>query len=55
MKNRLLQPLVENFPKDIKSWIEDGLKLHNISKLRQNLAKYEYLFILQDKNQVDCD
>ena len=55
MKNTLLQPLIDNFPKDIKSWIEDGLKLHNISKLRQNIAKYEYLFMFQDKNPADCD
>ncbi len=43
-KDRLFAPFVENFPQDIKEWIEDGLKLDDILTLRQNLTRYSYLF-----------
>ncbi|MEA3383655.1 MAG: DNA helicase RecQ [Campylobacterota bacterium] len=44
-KDKIFEPLKENFPKDIKIWLEEGLKNHDISTLRQNLNKYSYLFM----------
>lgn len=44
VKNKLFAPLVDEFPQDIKSWIEEGLKTHQLSDLRQNLTKFSYLF-----------
>ncbi|MEA3498105.1 MAG: DNA helicase RecQ [Campylobacterota bacterium] len=43
-KDKLFKPLVDNFPDDIKVWIEDGLKLNDMATLRQNINKYSYLF-----------
>ncbi len=44
VKNRLFAPLIDEFPQDIKNWIEEGLKTHELSDLRQNLTKFSYLF-----------
>jgi ATP-dependent DNA helicase RecQ len=43
-KNRLYQPLIDDFPEDIKKWIEEGLKISDLQDLRQNLSQYNYLF-----------
>lgn len=43
-KEILFQPLIESFPNDIKEWIEEGLKSHDIKILRQYVTKYGYLF-----------
>jgi len=43
-KETLYAPMKENFPEDIKSWIEEGLKTHDINILRQYVNKYGYLF-----------
>jgi ATP-dependent DNA helicase RecQ len=43
-KDKLYEPLKQNFPDDLKIWIEQGLKEYDLINLRQNLAKYEYLF-----------
>ncbi len=43
-KNRLYKPMIDNFPLDIKKWIEDGLKISDISTLKDNLLKYNYFF-----------
>lgn len=44
LKDNLFKPLIDIFPQDIKVWIEHGLLKHDISILRQNLAKYENFF-----------
>jgi ATP-dependent DNA helicase RecQ len=44
VKNKLFAPLIDEFPQDIKNWIEEGLKTHELSDLRQNLTKFSYLF-----------
>lgn len=43
-KESLYKPLADNFPKEIKNWIEEGLKISDIGTLRQNLAQFGYLF-----------
>ncbi len=43
-KDKLFAPFIDNFPQDIKEWIEEGLKNHEISILRQNLSIYGNLF-----------
>lgn len=40
-KTNLLKPL--EIPKNIKSWIEEGLKLDSLKELKQQLYLYEYL------------
>jgi len=42
-KNKLLEPLKDLIPNDIKQWIEEGLKNFDIKELRTNLALYSYL------------
>jgi hypothetical protein len=44
IKDNLLSDLINEFPKEIKSWIEEGLKIAEIEDLRQNIYKYSYLF-----------
>ncbi len=44
-KKSLTAPLKDNFPKDIKEWVENGLKLGDIDTLRKNISIYKYLFI----------
>ncbi len=44
-KNRLYQPMIDEFPQDIKNWIEEGLKISDIVTLKDNLLKYNYLFL----------
>jgi ATP-dependent DNA helicase RecQ len=43
-KENLLAPLKENFPDDIKEWIESKLDSNDIKTLRQYLAQYDYIF-----------
>jgi len=43
-KDILFLPMVESFPSEIKGWIEEGLKSHDINMLRQYVNKYGYLF-----------
>ncbi len=43
-KEELLNPLKNSFNQDIKKWIENGLKMENITVLREELYKYEQLF-----------
>jgi len=43
-KEILYEPMIRNFPSEIKVWIEEGLKLHDINILRQYVNKYGYLF-----------
>ncbi len=45
IKNRLYQPMIDEFPQDIKEWIEEGLKISDIVTLKDNLLKYNYLFV----------
>lgn len=50
LKDNLFKPLVDIFPEDIKEWIEQGLLKYDLSTLRQNLTKYEYLFRSDETN-----
>ncbi|CAA6809052.1 MAG: ATP-dependent DNA helicase RecQ [uncultured Campylobacterales bacterium] len=43
-KNRLLNPIKETFDKDIKAWVEEGLKSHDIATLKQGLSVYGMVF-----------
>ena len=43
-KDKLYAPLIDQFPAEIKLWIEQGLLNYDLSTLRQNLTKYAYLF-----------
>ncbi|MGB3750307.1 MAG: HRDC domain-containing protein, partial [Arcobacteraceae bacterium] len=44
-KETLYAPMKENFPDEIKRWIEEGLKSHDINMLRQYVNKYGYFFV----------
>ncbi len=44
MKNELYQPMIDEFPKDIKKWIEEGLEISDLMTLKDNLLKYNYFF-----------
>ena len=43
-KENLFIPMIQSFPKEIKAWIEEGLKTHDINMLRTYVNKYGYLF-----------
>jgi len=43
VKEKLYEPIKNSIPNDIKLWIEDGLKQHDLNTLRQNLSLYSYL------------
>ncbi len=44
-KESIVKPLKKQFPKEIKEWIEQGLKIEDIKTLRDELSKYTYLFM----------
>lgn len=46
-KLQLLDPI--KIPKEIESWIEQGLKLDDLKQLRQHLYLYEYLKRIEDE------
>jgi hypothetical protein len=39
-----IKPLKDSFPKEIKEWIENGLKLEGFEKLREFLSLYGTLY-----------
>ncbi len=41
----LISPLLEQFPSEIKTWCEDGLKNYDIKELKSYLNLYENLFL----------
>ncbi len=43
-KLKYTEPLKENFPKEIKEWIEKGLKIENFEKIREFLSFYGSLY-----------
>lgn len=43
-KEKLFSPMIQSFPLEIKAWIEEGLKTHDINMLRTYVNKYGYLF-----------
>lgn len=43
-KELLMQPLVDAFPKEVKQWIEEGLKISDIAELKNCLGQYSILF-----------
>ncbi len=43
-KEFLISPLKNNFPKEIKKWIEDGLKKFDFEELRKNISIYKYIY-----------
>ena len=47
-KESLLHPLKDSFPKEIKEWIEEGLKLTDLDSLRKSITIYKYLFTSPD-------
>jgi len=46
-KLQLLEPI--KIPKEIETWIEEGLKLEHLKQLRQHLYLYEYLKKAEDE------
>ncbi len=42
-KEKLFKPLIDEFPNDIKIWIEQGMQMHNIDILKQNLVRFSLL------------
>ncbi len=44
-KENLITPIKNNFDPAIKSWIENGLIIEKIATLREELSKYEHLFL----------
>jgi ATP-dependent DNA helicase RecQ len=44
LKDKMFQPLIDEFPDDLKLWIEDGLKNHEIKTLRKYLSIYDFIF-----------
>ena len=44
LKDEILQPIKDSFPKDIQEWIESNLEKYSIKELRQFLTQYEGLF-----------
>jgi ATP-dependent DNA helicase RecQ len=42
--DKLLEPLIKEYPTDIKSWIEDGLQRYKIEELKAQIYLYEVLF-----------
>ncbi len=51
MKNRLYQPMIDDFPSDIKNWIEDGLEISDMATLKDNFLKYSYFFASKDETE----
>jgi ATP-dependent DNA helicase RecQ len=43
-KEELIEPLISQFPSDLKEWIEVKLQSYDIKTLRENLALYDYIF-----------
>ncbi len=43
-KEVLVSTLKNNFPKEIKKWIEDGLKKFDFDELRKNISIYKYIY-----------
>ena len=43
-KEILFKPLIDQFPQDIKQWIEQGMEMYDIGTLRQSISKYGALF-----------
>jgi ATP-dependent DNA helicase RecQ len=41
----LVEPLIEEFPNELKSWCEEGLREYDIKELRNYLNLYEGLFL----------
>ena len=48
-KENLLKPIIDEFPKDLKKWIETKLKSYEIQDLRKYLSQYASLFINEEK------
>ena len=44
IKNKLFQPLVEEFPKELKEWIESQLNSYEIKDLKRYLSIYSSIF-----------
>ncbi|NPA73795.1 MAG: DNA helicase RecQ [Epsilonproteobacteria bacterium] len=44
-KEALVEPLKNDFPKEIKEWIKDGLNIKEIDELRNYLYRYQRLFL----------
>jgi ATP-dependent DNA helicase RecQ len=42
-KEKLYEPIKNSIPKKLVLWIEEGLKIEDLSTLRQNLSLYSYL------------
>ena len=47
--DELLEPLKNEFPREIKQWCEEGLQLQNIQNLKANLYLFEQLFLENNK------
>ena len=47
--DELFAPLIETFPKELKSWCEEGLKSFDIRTLKTHLNLYEQLFLQEEK------
>jgi ATP-dependent DNA helicase RecQ len=47
-KEKLMEPLIANFPSDLKEWIEVKLESYDIKTLREHLALYDYIFKRED-------
>jgi ATP-dependent DNA helicase RecQ len=43
----LIEPLIEEFPNELKSWCEEGLREYDIKELRNYLNLYENLFLTE--------
>ncbi len=44
-KDKLLEPIKESLSPTVKNWIENGLKIEDIAVLKDELYKYEQLFL----------
>ena len=47
--DELFEPLINNFPTEIKQWCEEGLKIEDIKILKSNLNLYEQLFLEKEE------
>jgi ATP-dependent DNA helicase RecQ len=50
--DELLEPLIQSFPNEIKTWCEDGLKRDEIKNLKSYLNLYEQLFIQKQESTL---
>ncbi len=51
--DELLEPLIQNFPRELKDWCEEGLKKEEIKTLKSYLNLYEQLFIKEENKLGD--